>query len=75
MATRPRKRYDSVELKPLAGATDEADDDEPEYKTKTDKWLNFALHKLHALLWIVIASALAFWTQLFEVIIDGAPAG
>jgi hypothetical protein len=74
MATQ-RKKYDSVELKPLAsaGAQDEQDDDMPEFKSKTDQWLNFALHKLHALLWIVIASALAVWTDLFEVIVEGHP--
>ena len=63
----------SVELKPLAGAVDDADDDGPEYKSKTDQWLNFLLHKLHALLWIVVASALAIWTQLYEVVVDGHP--
>ena len=77
--TRPRrgkKAYDSVELKPLADAQDE-DDDDNDYtgsgKSKTDKWLIYAMHKLHALLWIVISSALAIWTQLFEVVIDGYP--
>ena len=69
--TRPRKRYDSVELKPLASA--ENDEDEEEHKSKTDQWLNYALHKLHALLWIIIGGALAGWTQLFNVIVDGHP--
>jgi hypothetical protein len=67
-----RKKYDSVELKPLATSTDN-DDDEEEYKTKSEQWLNWALYKLHALLWIIIASALAIYTQLFEVIVNGHP--
>ena len=77
---RPRanrsKNYDSVELKPLANAEldDDDDADNTDYgKTKTDKWLQYALHKLHALLWIVVASALAIWTQLFDVIMVGNP--
>ena len=74
MATVPRerKKYDSMETKPLASATDEFEDDE-EYKSKSDQWLNWALYKLHALLWIIVASALAVYTQLFEVIMDGHP--
>ena len=73
--TRPRpgkKPYDSIELKPLAGS-DDWDDDDPEKKSKTDQWLQYALAKLHALLWIVIGTALAIHTQLFEVVIDGHP--
>mmetsp|Transcript_579 Transcript_579/g.1528 ORF Transcript_579/g.1528 Transcript_579/m.1528 type:complete len:174 (+) Transcript_579:96-617(+) len=69
---RARKRYDSVELKPLsANADDDDDDDEP--KGKMDQWLSYILAKLHALLWIVIAGAIAAYTQLFEVILDGHP--
>lgn len=68
-----RKKYDSVELKPLATSTDNDDDDDEEYKTKSEQWLNWALYKLHALLWIIIASALAIYTQLFEVIVNGHP--
>ena len=68
-----RKKYDSVELKPLASNAD--DDEDEEYKSKSDQWLNWALFKLHALLWIIIASALALYTQLFEVIVDGHPPG
>jgi len=67
-----RKKYDQVELKPLASNENDFDDDQ-EYKTKSDQWLNWALFKLHALLWIIIASALALYTQLFEVIVDGHP--
>ena len=75
-AVRPRnkKAYDSVELKPLATATDDNDDtDDYQKNSKVDKWLNYALHKLHALLWVVLGTALALWTQLFEVVINGHP--
>jgi hypothetical protein len=51
---RERKKYASVELKPLSAGADY--DDEEEYKSKTDQWLAYILAKLHALLWIVIAS-------------------
>ena len=71
--TRPRKRHNDYELKPLASSADGDDDDGVEYKSKTDQWLNFILHKLHALLWIVIGGALAVHTQLFELIMDGHP--
>ena len=60
----PRKRYDSVELKPLSSGAD--DDEEEEHKSKTDQWLSYALQKLHALLWIVIATALAVYAQLYD---------
>ena len=69
---RPRKKYDSVEMKPLATATDD-DDDDGEHMSKGDKWLNYALHKLHALLWIVVAGGVTILTQLFEVVVDGHP--
>lgn len=65
------KLYDAVEMKPLAGADD---DDEPiEKKSKLDQWLEWLWRKLHALLWIMIAGALAAWLQLFEVVVDGHP--
>jgi len=65
-----QRRYDSVEMKPLAGSADD-DDEYEEPKSKTDQWLTYALHKLHALLWIVVASALTMWTQLPEVVMQG----
>ena len=70
---RPRaKKYDAVEMKPLAPSLDDDPwDDEP--KTKTDQWLNWIWYKLHALLWIIISSALAVHTQLYEVITEGSP--
>jgi len=69
---RERKRYDAVELKPLSSDMADDDDDE-EYKSKTDKWLAYILSKLHALLWIVIAGSVAAYTELLEVIIEGHP--
>ena len=55
---RPRKNYDRMEDKPLVTA-DEYDEDDPQFKSKTDQWLQYILHKLHALLWIVIATGIA----------------
>ena len=66
-----RKRYGSVELKPLNSGVE--DDDDEEHKSKTDQWLTYALHKLHALLWIIIAAAVAVYVQLYELIMDGHP--
>ena len=68
---RERKKYASVELKPLSAGAD--DDDEEEYKSKTDQWLAYILAKLHALLWIVIASFICAYTEIYEVILDGHP--
>ena len=64
-----RKNYDAVELRPLASADD--DDDVTEKKSKVDEWLEYAWRKLHALLWIVVASALAAYLQVFEVVVNG----
>ena len=69
---RPRKNYDRMEDKPLVTA-DEYDEDDPQFKSKTDQWLQYILHKLHALLWIVIATGIAIHTELFELIVDGHP--
>ena len=52
---------------------DEYDEDDPQFKSKTDQWLQYILHKLHALLWIVIATGIAIHTELFELIVDGHP--
>lgn len=68
---RERKKYASVELKPLSAGADY--DDEEEYKSKTDQWLAYILAKLHALLWIVIASFICAYTEIYEVILDGHP--
>ena len=67
------KKYDAVELKPLASADD--DDDPNEKKSKTDEWLEWLWRKLHALLWIIVAGALATYLQIFEVVVDGHPPG
>lgn len=68
-------RHEPVELRPLASSvgTDDEEDDNDERKSPTDKWLEYVLHKLHALLWVVLASAVAAYTNLFELIIDGTP--
>ena len=74
--TRPRKNraHDAVELRPLADDHDGLDDDDGyEKKSKMDQWLQYILQKLHALLWIIVACALAAYTQVFEVIVDGHP--
>ena len=68
------KKYDAVEMKPLASSTDD-DDDPNEKKSKTDEWLEWLWRKLHALLWIIVAGALATYLQLFEVVVDGHPPG
>ena len=67
---RERKRAEGVELRPLASAEDDYDDD---VGKSEHPFLEKVLYKLHALLWIVIASALAVYVQLFEVIVDGHP--
>ena len=72
MPAQRRKKYDSVELKPLASSMDDGDDDD-ERMSPTDQWLKYALHKLHAILWIVIAGALAWWTKLYEICTEGHP--
>ena len=65
-----KKKYDAIEMKPLAGATDD-DDDDTEKKSKADEWLEYAWRKLHALLWIIIAGALATWLELVDVVLEG----
>ena len=50
-----------------------ADEDDEEFKSKTDQWLTYVMYKLHALLWIIIAAALAVYTDLYDVIVDGHP--
>ena len=71
-STGPRKRYDAVEMKPLSeGPNDDDDDDGWDKKSKMDMWMKWALHKLHALLWIVIASGIAMYTNLIELILVG----
>ena len=72
-STVPRRRYDSVELRPLSSTID--DDDDDEHKSKSDQWLNYILSKLHAILWIVIASSIAVYTNLYEIVIDGHAPG
>ncbi|KAL1528170.1 hypothetical protein AB1Y20_009531 [Prymnesium parvum] len=67
------KKYDAVEMKPLAGADD--DDDPSHGKRKLDEWLEWLWRKLHALLWIVVAGALASYLQLIDVMLDGHPPG
>ena len=67
-------RHKPVELRPLASSVGLYDDDhDAEHKSPTDKWLEYVLHKLHALLWVVLASAVAAYTNLFKLIIDGYP--
>lgn len=61
-----------TEMKPLNSAVDDDDGDEGE--TPTDKWLKYALHKLHALLWLLLAGTLAWYTQLWDIITSGHPA-
>lgn len=76
--TRPRKSrgraHDESEMRPLADAVDEDDDDDGYgKKSKMDQWLQYILQKLHALLWIIVASALTVYTQVFEVVVNGHP--
>ena len=72
MATIRPRRGRGEDTKPLTSATDYDDEDE-EPKSKTDQWLQYAMNKLQALLWIIIAGALAVWTELFHVVVDGHP--
>ena len=67
------KKYDAVELKPLASADD--DDDPNEKKSKTDEWLEWLWRKLHALLWIIVAGALATYLELVDVVLTGQVPG
>ena len=73
----PRKRYDAVEMKPLSsskgGDDDDDDDDSSPKKSKMDEWLTYILHKLHALLWLVVASALAMYVDLLDLLVLGHP--
>lgn len=62
------KRYDPVEMRPLNSFDDEAD---TEKKSKVDLWLEYAWRKLHALLWIIIAGALATYLDVVGVVIHG----
>ena len=64
------KKYDAVEMKPLSSADDE---DDTEKKSKADEWLEYAWRKLHALLWIIIAGALATYLDIVEVVMNGHP--
>ena len=75
MQQRKKNAYSEVEMKPLASAMDATDDDDPadNPKSKTDQWLHYALHKLHALLWLVIAGGIALYVDLIPLVIDGHP--
>ena len=68
---RRRSGRDSLEGKQLLSGLDEDDDEEP--KSKLDQWLQFALTKLTALLWIVLAIGIALYTELWELVINGHP--
>ena len=69
-----RRRPNKNETVPLTTADESSlDDDDGEHLSRTDQWLTYIMYKLHALLWITIASALAIYTQLYEVIVDGHP--
>ena len=71
---RSRKRYDSLELKPLSSDVGDDDTDEDGHaKSKTDRWLEYILEKLHAILWITIAGTITAYTQLIDVVINGHP--
>ena len=70
---RERKKYEQVELQPLASAVDGDDEDDPSKLSPMDQWLHYILHKLHALLWLVLAGTVIWMTDLFAVIIDGSP--
>ena len=53
-----RRRPNKNETVPLTTADESSlDDDDGEHLSRTDQWLTYIMYKLHALLWIVIASA------------------
>jgi hypothetical protein len=60
------KAYEQVELTPLGPDTSSLD--EPLGKRETT-WLEYAFKKLSALLWIVVAAALAWYIKLPEVVV------
>jgi len=66
-----RKRYAQVEMKPLASGVD---DDDDEVKTSVfDEWLEYAWRKLNALLWIIVACAIAWFVHLPDIVVHGHP--
>ena len=67
-ATRSRKKYEHVELTPLR---DSEVEDERE-SSVTQQWLEYAWRKLLALLWILVALALAVYLQLPDIVLTGA---
>jgi len=85
MGSSTRKRYTEMaretEMRPLAahemssGTALDSDDENEENMTPTDKWLRYALHKLHALLWVLLAGTLFWWANLWDVIMTGHPPG
>lgn len=73
MSTTKRKPYSqvdgkaAVELKPLTDLDTSALDEKD--KTKSQEWMEYAVRKLTALLWIIVAGALAIYIKLYDVII------
>ena len=67
----PRRRGD-VETVPMTAVDADGDeDDDHEPKSKMDEWLDYIVHKLLAVLAILIASAVAWYIRLVDVIIEG----
>ena len=70
----PTKSYEQVELTPL-GPDASSIDDKMVAKSSTQTWLEYIWRKLVALLWIVIAAAIAWYIKLPDVIIDSYTPG
>ena len=66
-----QRRYESVELQPLADDLGSARLGEDTFSSRLDDWLEYAARKLFALLWVVIAGGLAWYIRLLDVIVDG----